>query len=507
MKESMLQEEALSVPIPDRQSSQDRTPSPDRPSRDTVAPDPQASAAGDRSHDPGRDEPITIIDPHDGSPVGTVEPATPEQVQEAVRRAREAQYGWRRTAPAERAALLARAAEVLEQHTDDLARMNHRETGRPVDEAAAGIGAAVGTLRQYAELGPLHRGHRLRGDFGAVDYSIAEPRGLAAVITPWNDPVAVASGLLGAGLVTGNAVIHKPSERCPHLGRMLGEILDQVFPPGVLTTLVGGPATGALLAGHPDVDMVAHVGSTATGQAISRAAVATGAHVIRENGGKDPLLVDAGVDPSWAAQQAAVGSYANSGQICTAVERIYVHRDVAEAFLAELAAEARRRNETGSVAPLVDERLRAIVAGQVDAAVAAGARCLEGGQVPSGPGAHYPATVLADCTPEMEVMLEETFGPVAPVMVVDSFEQGLAEACSGRYGLAATVLTSDLAHAQQAAAELPVGTVKVNAVFGGAPGGAAHPRKDSGSGFGYGPELLDEFTQVKVVHLAQGGAR
>lgn len=491
MKESMLQEQALSVPSPAGHTSQD--PAQDR----TAAPD--GHPAGDR--------PITITDPHDGSMVGTIDPATPAQVREAVRRAREAQEEWGRTAPADRAALLTRAAQVLEEHTDELARMNHRETGRPVDEAAAGIGAAVGTLRQYAELGPLHRGHRLRGGFGAIDYSIAEPRGVAAVITPWNDPVAVASGLLGAGLVTGNAVLHKPSERCPHLGRMLGELLDPVFPPGVLTTLVGGPATGALLAEHPDVDMVAHVGSTATGQAISRAAAATGAYVVRENGGKDPLLVDAGVDPAWAAQQAATGSYANSGQICTAVERIYVHRDVAEAFLEELAAEARRRNAAGSVAPLVDERLRAIVAGQVDAAIAAGAHCLEGGQAPAGPGAHYPATVLADCTPEMEVMLEETFGPVAPVMVVDSFEEGLAAACSGRYGLAATVLTPDLAHAQRAAAELPVGTVKVNAVFGGAPGGAAHPRKDSGSGFGYGPELLDEFTRVKVVHLADGGAR
>lgn len=496
MKESMLREEALSV-TPDRQETQDRPSSPDRPARD----------ASSRDRDRVRDEPITITDPHDGSPVGIIDPATPEQVHEAVGRAREAQDAWRRTSPADRAALLVRAAELLEQHTDELARMNHRETGRPVEEAAAGIGAAVGTLRQYAELGPLHRGHRLRGGFGAVDYSIAEPRGVAVLVTPWNDPVAVASGLLGAGLVTGNTVIHKPSERCPHLGRMLGEILDPVFPPGVLTTLVGGPATGALLVGHPDVDMVAHVGSTATGTAISRAAAATGAHVVRENGGKDPLLVDAGVDPVWAAQQAALGSFANSGQICTAVERIYVHREVADAFLEALAAEARGRNEAGSVAPLVDRRLRMIVADQVDAAIGAGARCLEGGQVPDGPGAHYPATVLADCTPQMEVMLEETFGPVAPVMVVDSFEQGLAQACSGRYGLAATVLTRDLAHAQQAAAELPVGTVKVNAVFGGAPGGAAHPRKDSGAGFGYGPELLDEFTEVKVVHFADGGAR
>ena len=122
--------------------------------------------------------------------------------------------------------------------------------------------------------------------------------------------------------------------------------------------------------------------------------------------------------------------------------------------------------------------------------------------MPDGPGSYYPATVLLDCTADMSVMAEETFGPVAPVQVVDSFEDGLRLAAGGRYGLAATVLTGRIAHAQQAIAALPVGTVKINEVFGGAPGGSAQPRGDSGSGFGYGPELLDEFTRVKVVHLA-----
>jgi acyl-CoA reductase-like NAD-dependent aldehyde dehydrogenase len=124
-----------------------------------------------------------------------------------------------------------------------------------------------------------------------------------------------------------------------------------------------------------------------------------------------------------------------------------------------------------------------------------------GGVVPDGAGAHYPATVLAGCTPDMRIMREETFGPVAPVRQVESFDRGLVEAARDDYGLAATVLTSSLSHAQRAWRELPVGTVKINAVFGGAPGGAAHPRGASGTGYGYGPELLDEMTQTKVVHL------
>lgn len=330
---------------------------------------------------------------------------------------------------------------------------------------------------------------------------MAEPRGVVAAITPWNDPVAVAAGLLGAALVTGNTVVHKPSERCPHTGARLGEILAAALPEGVLVTVTGGPETGRTLAGQADLDMLAHVGSTETGRAIARAALDTGAHVIRENGGNDPLLVDDDVDPAWAAEQAAIGAFTNAGQICTSVERIYVHRAVAEPFLHALAAEARQRNREAALAPLVDRRMREAVHGHVRAALQDGATALEGGEVPEGAGSFYPATVLRDCTDAMRVMTEETFGPVAPVRVVDSFAEGLHLASRDRYGLAATVLTGRIAHAQRAIAELPAGTVKVNNVFGGAPGGAAQPRRDSGAGFGYGPELLDEMTQVKVVHV------
>jgi succinate-semialdehyde dehydrogenase/glutarate-semialdehyde dehydrogenase len=247
------------------------------------------------------------------------------------------------------------------------------------------------------------------------------------------------------------------------------------------------------------VDVVAQVGSTATGRSIAAACARTGAKALLENGGSDPLIVDAGVDPSWAAGQAALGAFANSGQICVAVERIYVHRDVQEAFLDALAVEADKW--AGDLGPLVDRRLRDGVHAQVSDAVAAGARTVRGGVVPDGPGSYYPPTVLAGCTDDMAVVREETFGPVAPVVAVGSFDEALARAVDSEYGLAATVLTGSMSRAQQAWRELPVGTVKINSVFGGAPGGAAHPRRGSGQGFGYGPELLDEMTAVKAVHI------
>jgi acyl-CoA reductase-like NAD-dependent aldehyde dehydrogenase len=270
----------------------------------------------------------------------------------------------------------------------------------------------------------------------------------------------------------------------------------------VLLTLTGGSDVGALLTQQSSVDVFAHVGSSDTGARIARAAVLTGAYVIRENGGNDPLLVDDDVDPGWAAEHAAIGAFSNSGQICTAVERIYVHRTVAAQFCEALTERARSRNRDGLLSPLVDTRMREAVHRHVAGALQLGARATEGGEIPDGPGAFYPATVLLDCTDTMDVMAEETFGPVAPVRIVDSFEEGLCLAASGRYGLAATVLTGSIAHAQQAIAALPAGTVKINEVFGGAPGGSAQPRGDSGHGFGYGPELLDEFTRVKVVHVA-----
>ncbi|WAP52024.1 aldehyde dehydrogenase family protein [Arthrobacter sp. ATA002] len=462
-----------------------------------------ASAASTQAS-PGKDLPagrLAVHNPADGTLVGELDAAGRDQVETAVRAARAARLGWAATDPSARGRAVRAAAAAVAEHARELADLNTRETGKPLNEALEGVAAGVAALEQYAELGPVHRGRSLRGPVLAADYTVTEPRGVAVLLTPWNDPVAVASGLIGAALVAGNAVIHKPSERSPHTGALLGELLAPFFPDGIFTTLPGGAETGALLSLEGGVDLLAHVGSSVTGARIARAGALTGAHVIRENGGNDPLLIDAGVDPDWAAEQAALGAFSNNGQMCTAAERIYVHRAVAGPFCEALIREARRRNRNAVRAPLVDERLRAEVHAQVTGAVRGGAELAEGGTVPPGPGAFYPATVLLNCSHPMAVFTEETFGPVAPVQVVDSFEEGLALAAADRFGLAATVLTPRIDSAHRAVAALPVGTVKINAVFGGAPGGSAQPRGDSGSGFGYGPELLDEFSLVKVVHV------
>jgi succinate-semialdehyde dehydrogenase/glutarate-semialdehyde dehydrogenase len=449
---------------------------------------------------------LDVVDPATDEVVGRIPVSTAAEVDAAVAGAKAAARDWARVPAGERAAALKAAARVLRTRVDEIAELQSREGGKPLADSRGGVVAGIGTLEQYAELGPLHRGRSLQGGWDATDVMVWEPRGVCVVLTPWNDPVAIALQGLSAALAAGNAVVFKPSERTPLSGQLVAGVLADELPAGVLQLLHGDGRTGALLAAHHEVDVVYHVGSSATGRAIARACAGTGAHAVLEGGGKDACIVDAGVDPVWAAGQVALGAFANAGQICVSVERVYVHEDVAAAFLAELVRAAEERgvgawdDPASTMGPLVDRRQRAIVERQVDEARAGGARVLTGGRTPDGPGAFYPPTVLAGCEDAMAVMTEETFGPVAAVRVVGSFDEALQAAARSSYGLAATVLTPDMAHAQRAVRELPVGTVKVNAVFGGAPGGAATPGPGSGQGFGYGPELLDELSRCKVVH-------
>jgi len=457
-----------------------------------------ASAAGDT---------LPLTDPSTGEHLADVPAGCAADAEAALAAARKAAPGWARTAPGDRAGALKAAARRLRAVADDLAEIQSREGGKPLAQSLGGVMAGIETIEQYAELGPLHRGRSLQGQWGATDLMVHQPRGVAVVLAPWNDPVAIAAQLLSAALVTGNSVVFSPSERTPLCGVRLVEELAAELPDGVLNLVLGDARAGRPLAASPDVDLILHIGSSATGRELAQVAAQTEAHAVLEGGGKDPLVVDAGVDPIWAAGQAALGAFANTGQICVSVERIYVHAEVADAFTDALVAAAGQLrvgpvlDPASTTGPMVDTRQRDVVEAHVREAVEAGAELLCGGTVPEGPGAFYPPTVLVGCTDDMLVMREETFGPVAAVRVVGSFDEALEAASRSSFGLSATVLTAEMEHAQRAWRELPVGTVKVNAVFGGAPGGSATPGPGSGHGFGYGPELLDECSRTKVIHL------
>jgi acyl-CoA reductase-like NAD-dependent aldehyde dehydrogenase len=446
-------------------------------------------------------------DPATGRPAAVVLPATTEEVALAVSAAWRARAGWRRTAPSDRAAALRRAAAAVDDAAEELGAALTATTGRLLRQSVESAHVAASILEEAATTGLGPAGRTLAGAPAALDVVRREPHGVVAVITPWNDPFPAAAGLLAAALVTGNTVVHKPSERSAWPGWEMARLIAECLPPGVLGVVTGDGETGAALVADERVALVAHVGSTAAGRRIAAAAGARGARVLLENGGKDPLLVDAGVDPVWAARQIATGAFVNTGQLCTSVERVYLHDDVADDVLAALAQVARElavgdpADAATGIGPLVDVDQLAVVDRHVRAAVDAGARCVVGGAPLDRPGAWYPPTVLDGCPEDVELMTEETFGPVAAVARVASFDEGLRLAAGGRYGLAATVLTPDLDHALRAAEELEVGTVKVNAVFGGAPGGSADPRRASGAGAGYGPDLLAAMTVLKAVHL------
>lgn len=292
---------------------------------------------------------IEVTNPRDGSTASRVEVASPAEIEQAVVRARTAFATWSRTAPGQRGAVLKAAALHLQERAEELAALNTRETGKVPGDALGGVQAGIDTLIQYAELGPLHRGEVLRGSFGATDTAKPHPRGVVLALTPWNDPVAVACGILGAAIVSGDTVVHKGSERCPATAALLNEILAEALPEGVLVGITGDAATGEALLAEPGIDVYAHVGSTATGDVLAEMALRTRAHVIRENGGNDALVVDADVDPAWAAGQAALGAFANTGQICTSVERVYVLREVADAFVTALVAEAEAKDRKSVV--------------------------------------------------------------------------------------------------------------------------------------------------------------
>src|SRR3954452_23606620 len=477
-----------------------------------VSSDPRsdAQAAGGRS-DSGISSLIVSVDPATGAENGSVTTATAQDVADGVAAARAALPGWRRTAPGARGAALRAAAADLRADADRVAELHMRDTGRLLADCRAAVDVAASLLEEAATVVPLDAGRSLGGDPLPLDVVRREPRGVVAVITPWNDPLPAAAGLLAAALATGNVVVHKPSERSPLVGAALAEVLQRHLPDGVLGLVQGDGSVGERLVAHPGVDAVAHVGSTRAGRRIAEVAGPRAAKLLLENGGKDVMIVDRDVDPVWAAQQAALGAFVNAGQLCVAVERVVVHADVADAFVGALVEEAGRWRpgdpaDGGTrLGPLVDERAVESVLGHVRDAVAGGARVLSGGDRATGPGldagCFVEPAVLVDVTTDMAVWTEETFGPVVPVVVAPSFDAALDLAEEGAYGLAATVLTGSTQHALRAADVLEVGTVKVNAVFGGAPGGSADPRRGSGTGRGDRPDLVGELTVLKTVHL------
>jgi len=457
---------------------------------------------------------LTITDPASGRPVGEVPEASAEDVSWACEAAATAFSSWRRVPAAERARLLHAAAAGMRDRIDALAGMLTSEVGRPIGGSRREIERTADMLDYFAE-----EAIRLRGEIPLMGLPnervmvLKEPVGVVAAIAPFNYPITLLSMKLGQALATGCTVVAKPSSLTPLSTLMLAEVfLDAGLPPGVLNVVTGrGSEAGRALVEHPIPRKVSFTGGTETGKAIAATVTGTLKRLTLELGGQSPAIVSDDADIARAIPALVSQAFANSGQFCYRVSRIYVGESVYEAFCAQFAAAAaglRVGNgfdpET-QVGPLVDEATYRKSLAQVDDAVAKGALLLEGGGRLHGDaydgGYFMPPTVLSATDHSMLVMREETFGPVVGIMAVSDLEAAIRLANDSRYGLAAYIYCADIARALRLADECEAGTVWVNGIhrtynlvpFGG--------YKESGLGREKSRFGLDEYLELKTIYL------
>lgn len=452
---------------------------------------------------------LSIVDPATEIVQAHLPAGCAGDVAAAMQAARRAQSGWSSRSLGERLDVLARFADTIEDHVDELAMLECAEMGKPITLAAEIIHGSLASFRSVLESARSYPFRELiEQDEATSTYVCRRPVGVAGIIVPWNFTTSAVLNPLVPILACGNTAVVKPSEKASLSAVRLVELAD--FPAGVVNLVLGDHRAGAPLAGSSDLGLVHFTGSVGSGRQVSVAAAANLTRSVLELGGNDPIVIDHDVDPVVAARITAHAAFMNSGQICTSVERIYVHEDVADQFIETLVESAERcafgdgRESSTVIGPLVDEGQRGLVHGHVTAAVDAGAKVLTGGFIPPGPGFYYPATVLTDVDGSMPLMTEETFGPVAPVQVVSSFAEGLRRAADSRFALGATVLTNDDAHIEQAEHAIPAGLIWINQWQGGSLRRVYEPGGDSGVGATGGVASFDAATRPATICHRRG---
>ncbi|MFK7961664.1 MAG: aldehyde dehydrogenase [Phycisphaerales bacterium] len=448
---------------------------------------------------------LTSINPATGEAVGQVPVTAPADIAAVVARARAAQAAWSELTPAERADRLRPAGEALAAAADEIGELLTREMGKPLAEATGEVrscGRGMGSMLDsiVAALAPEHH-----SDSGTESHVHYDPFGVCAAITPWNFPVAMPHQLVVPALVAGNTVVLKPSEQTPLVAQAYFDVLLPHLPEDVLHIIHGADDQGRTLV-DADVDLIAFTGSREVGQKILTAAGRRLTRVILELGGKDPMIVLDDADVENAAAFAARNAFRNAGQVCVSTERIYVHERIANAFEEAFIAKADAMpvgnglDEGVRIGPMVSDEQRDHVLGQVRRAIDAGATLRHG--APEADGRFIRPIVLTGVDHDMEIMREETFGPVACVMQVSDDDQAVMLANDTPFGLGAAVFGGDETRAAAVARRLRAGMIGVNRSCGGADGTPWVGAGQSGYGYHSGRDGHRQFAQARVVSRA-----
>ena len=455
----------------------------------------------------GAEATFGVINPATGEVFDQAPECSRAQLDNAMQAAATAFRTWRRDEAARRA-LLGVCAEAITAHADELARALTAEQGKPLPKAA---GEIAGAAKWFSYTARLEIPVEVALDNDRVRVEVRRrPHGVVAAITPWNYPVSLAVWKIAPALLAGNTMVLKPSPFTPLATLRMGEILQDVLPPGVLNVVSGGDALGAWMTSHPVVRKISFTGSVATGKLVAAAAAPDLKRVTLELGGNDPAIVLPDVDVARTAKRLFWGAFENCGQVCSAIKRVYVPESLYEPMVAHLAEVAQGvtvgngLDANSQLGPINNRPQFERVQELVEDARQSGARLVTGGERVGDRGYFYAPTIVADLADGTRLVDEEQFGPVLPVVSYTDVDDAVERANATHFGLSGSVWSSDTARAEEVAKQLDCGTAWVNQhlnVLPHAPFGGA---KWSGIGVENGPWGLLGFTEIQTVNVAKG---